>query len=258
MSETLYVRPDKNWALFGNVSTGGATDPDHQLSWLVDGRPGFPLRITGGTAAIQITKAAAGVNVVAICHHLLDPLLSVALSGDITDALIIPAYPPNGVPYNAWKRVSAGSPPSVNDLTLTITGNSGDILIGEVIAGEALVLDPSLQIESARFGVRRYLGASSGNELSGIPPYSEGARSRPLSGSQHYDTATLQAILDWFDSQDAYPYPVPSLLMVDSDDPNDARLVTLQEPRYSQVGPEGSDVQWLVELEFTEYPRTRW
>jgi hypothetical protein len=36
------------------------------------------------------------------------------------------------------------------------------------------------------------------------------------------------------------------------------RLVMLGEPTYTQAGPDDSDVQWLVDLEFTELPRTRW
>lgn len=257
MSQTLYIPPSLNWALFAVVS-GITPDDDYELDWLTDGRPGFPLRVASGGGAINLAKAAGEVNVVAICHHLLDAGLSVALSGDIADSIVIPAYPPNGVPLNAWKLVTAGSPTEVDSLTLTISGNSTDIVIGEVVAGFALVLDPSLKLDSARFGVRRYLNAPSGNELSGIPSYSEGARSRTLTGSGYYDAATLQDILDWFDSQDAYPYPVPSLLIPDSDDDTDARLVTLAEPSYTRVGPIGSEVEYLVDLTFNEYPRTRW
>lgn len=260
MSETLYIRPDKNWALFGTVGDGSPSgaDPDHNLAWLVDGRPGFPLRINGGTAAITITNPQGEVNVVAICHHLLDAGLSVAISGGVIGTIVIPAYPVNGVPFNAWDLVTAGSPQDITDLTITITGNSADIVIGELVAGEALALEPSLRIDTSAFGMRTFVNDIH-NPLSGIPPYSDRAEARAIRGSQYYSQAMLDAILDWYRAQDAYPYPVPSLLIVDSDDPTDARLVTFaSEPRWTRVGPANSDVEFLVEVDFLEYPRTRW
>lgn len=251
MGQTLYVPPHKNWALFSTVTAAGV-DPDYSKEWLVDGRPGFPCRFTTGAATILLAKAAAQVNLVAVCHHLLDAALSIAISGDLSGAVVIPAYPPNGVPMNAYKEFT---PAAVNDLTLTMSGNSSGVLIGEIIAGEALILDPSLRIEGSSFGHRRYVDESD-VALSGIPPYSDGARARLLQGSQVYSAAQYQLILDWFDAQDAYAYPVPSLLIPDSDDPSDARLVTLLPPTASQV--QADPDRYLVELSFTEYPRTRW
>lgn len=263
MSETLLIPPNRNWALFGTVTETSAadTDSDHDLAWLVDARPGFPLRLNGPDGVIRITNPTGDVDIVAICHHLLPAGLSVPISGDLTGSLVIPAYPSNSVPYNAWTRVSAeGSPSAIDTLILTIAQGSpaDDVLIGEVIAGSAIVLDPSLKRDTTRLGVRRYLNARGGNDLSGIPPYSERARSRPVSGSQYYDEATVAALVDAFDSQDAYAYPVPCLLILDSDDPTDARLVTMEEPIITPPGPSGSAVEFLVELTFNEFPRTRW
>jgi len=265
MSETLYIRPDYNWALFGSVTDGSPSggDPDHELSWLVDGRPGFPLRMTSGSAVLTITNPLGDVNLVAICHHLLTAGLSVGVSGDVVGTIQIPAYPVNGVPFNAWDTVAFGSPGpgsplGVDRLVITITGNTGDIVIGEVIAGEALALEPSLRIDTAAFGIRSFVNGVQ-NPLSGIPPYSDRAEARAIRGSQYYPQAMLDAILDWYRAQDAYPYPVPSLLILDSDDATDARLVTFSsEPRWTRVGPADSDVEFLVEVEFLEYPRTRW
>ncbi len=255
MSQTLFVPPNKNWGLFATV-TGATASDDHELSWLVDGRPGFPLRIDGGSASIVITGTSPVLpDVIAVCHHLLDAGLVIGVSGDVSGSLTVPEYPPNNVPYNVWDIVTPSSP--VGDLTLTITGNTTDILIGEIVIGEAVALDPSLRISDATFGNRRYLNSTQ-PELSGIPPYTERARSRTLKGSGYYGSDMVQVILDWFDSQDTYAYPVPSLLIPDSDDPNDARLVQLLEPSFSRVGPIGSDVEYLVELEFIEHPRGRW
>jgi hypothetical protein len=265
VSETLLLAPNRNWALFAAVSDGSPTaaDPDHELAWATDGRPGFPLRLNSGSGVITLTKTAGEVDLVALGHHLLPEALSVAISGDVSGSIVIPDYPSNGVPYNAWTRIGGsplGSPAEVDTLILTISQGSpaDDIVIGEVFAGVPLVLDPSLKRDTTRFGVRRYMNARSGNELSGVPPYSERARSRPITGSQYYDEAMVQALLDAFDSQDAYAYPVPCLLILDSDDPTDARVVTMEEPVITPPGPSGSEVEFLVELTFNEVPRTRW
>lgn len=256
MSQTLYIRPDLNWA-FGKTVTQANGDPDHELSWLVDGRVGFPLRLTVGTGVITISGTAGAVNLVAVCHHLLDAALHVVLGGDLAGSIIIPDYPENGVPFNAWILTDVGSPDTVDSITLSITGNSTDILIGEVFAGQALALEPSLKLDDAQFSIQSFRN-STGTPLSGIPPYTEGAEARPVSGSQYYPQAGLDAILAWWRSQDASAYLLPSLLILDSDDDTDARVVTLQNVSWSRVGPVGSDTEYLVRIDFLEYPRTRW
>jgi hypothetical protein len=262
VSRTLYIPPHLQWALFGTVTEGGPStlDSEHQLAWLVDGRPGFPLRLNSSSGVIQIDNSPKEVSHLAICHHLLPAGTDIDITGDLSGTVTIPPLPTNGVPLNGWTELTAGSPPDVSQLILTITGLSGgeDIVIGEVIAGKALELDPSFSLDSAQFGIRRYVNSDGGNELSGIPPYSEHARSRPFSGSLLCDASGLQRILDWFDGQDLYPYPVPSLLILDDADPTDARVVTLEEPRYTRNGPIGADNEFLVQLVFNEIPRTKW
>lgn len=267
MSQTLYIPSHKNWGLFGGVSDGSpsAGDSDHELSWLTDGRPGFPLRLIGGTGTIAVTPPAPtspatvpAVTLIALCNHLLDAGLVVGVSGDVSGTITVPAYPRNGVPFNAWNMVEVASPPvDVANVILAITGNSDDIVIGEVVIGEALALEDSLRLEDVSASVRRFLNTQN-NPLSGIPPYSERAESRLISGSQYYDQTDLDAILDWFRSEDASPYQVPSLLIPNSDDPTDARLVTFAaEPTWTQLRA-GDDPLYLVQLTFNEFPRTRW
>lgn len=262
MSEFLYVPPYRNWGLFGTVTIDGASpdllDADHQAAWLVDGRPGFPLRLTDPEGGFTVTNTAGLVSLVAVCHHLLDEDVAIDVSGDVTASLVAPAVPRNGVPLNFATRFSEVS--GVDSVSFDVSGsplNSTDVLIGELIVGAPLVLDPPMRVAGSRFGERHY-GGSRATDLSGIPGYSERARSRPLSGSQYYSQAQLDLILEWWDSQDGHPYPVPSLIIPDSDNLNDCRLVLLSEPTYTQVGPDGSETQWLVDLEFTELPRTRW
>lgn len=257
MGQFLYMPPYLNWGLFGNVSSGASpgTDTDHDLDWLVDGRPGFPLRLEDIDGVLTVTHDAATVSLVAICHHLLSAGTTVTLGGDLAGVLTAPTIPRNGVPLNFYRVLTPVA--GVDSVTLTFAAGANDVLVGEAIIGSTLVLDPPLKVDGSRFAEIQYVG-SRGAALSGIPPYSERARSRTIGGSQYYDQAGLDAILEWYDSQDGYAYPIPSLIIPDSDIPTDARLVFLSPPTYSQVGPEGSDAQYLVELEFTEVPRTRW
>lgn len=254
MSEFLYVPPYLRWDLFGVVSASNV-DTDSDAQNLVDGKEKWPLRLTTNNGTITITNTAGTVSLVAVTHHLLSAGATVTFGGDISGSLTMPSYPRNGVPLNKAALITAV--PGVTSVDLTIAGNGSDLLIGETVIGEYLTLDPPIRIAGSQFREPHY-GNDRSNPLSGIPPYSDRARSRPLVGSQYYSTVMRDLILEWWDSQDAYAYPVPSLIIPDSDDLSDVRLVMLAEPTYTQVGPEDSDVQWLVNLEFTELPRTRW
>jgi hypothetical protein len=261
---TLYLRPDKNWALLAAVAASIATDTDHDLSWLTDGRPAFPLRLQGGSATITLTKAAGEVTLVLVGHHLLDAGLTITIAGDRAGSVVIPAYAVNGIPFNAFALVESAGYADVDTLTLTITGNSTDILIGEVMAGEFDVLEPSFRLDDLQFSIDKYLNTQSSNPLSGIPPYSERAESRSLSGSLYAASTQdlgplLEDVLDWWRSEDAFPYPVPSVLITDEGDPTSAKLVRFaSKPTWREVPVAGADPYYLIQLSFVEYPRTRW
>lgn len=266
MSRTLYLPPYKNWALFAEV-TGVSPDTDHELAWLTDGRPGFPLRVAAGDGTIQLAQAAGPVTHVAICHHLLDEGLGVTVGGDTSGEIVIPAYGRNGIPFHAYAAMDLASPPtpdSVAALTLAISGNYNDILIGEVFAGEMLELDPSFRLDDLQFSIERFVNNPSGSRLSAIPPYSDRAEARDLSGSIYCSSLQdlgprLEAVLDWWRSEDAYAYPVPSLLITNDEDPTSARVVTFAgKPTWREVEVAGEDPYYLIQLAFTEVPRTRW
>lgn len=259
MSEFLYLPPYRQWSLFGTVTVDGSPgvlDAGHEASWLVDGREKFPLRLTTPDGAFEVANPPGEVGVVAFCHHLLAGGVTVDLSGDVSGQIVVPDWPRNGVPYNAWTRLADFT--NVSSLIATINGspaNDSDVVIGELLAGAPLVWEHPIRLQGSRFRERQFVG-SRVSELSGIPPYSDRARARPFAGSQYYSQAELDEILDWFDSQDGYAYPIPSLIIPDSDNPNDARLVILSEPTYEQIVADPP--LYLVQLEFTELPRTRW
>ena len=255
MSQFLYLPPYRQTTLFASVSVSDV-DSDSAAAYLVDGREKFPLRLTTDNGVITITQTAGDIGLVVVAHHLLKAGSTVTFGGGITGAVTIPTLPRNGVPLNVADILSAVVT-GVTSFTATVAGNDTDLLIGELIAGNPLVLDPPIRIQGSQFGERHY-GNDRATPLSGIPPYSDRARSRPLGGTQFYSQTQLDLILAWWDSQDGYAYPIPSVIIPDSDDLNDVRLVMLSEPTYSQTGPDGSETQYLVDLEFTELPRTRW
>lgn len=261
----LYLRPDKNWALFATV--GGVTaDDGHLLDWLTDGRPFFPLRVASGDGTITLSKTAGNATIAAVSHHLLDAALAITVGGDTSGVITIPAYPPNGVPFHAYTLLADPETPDVvSSVTLAITGNSTDLLIGEVFVGEYDVLDPesivagSFLLDDLQFGIESFVNPPSGNRLSGIPPYSERAEARPISGSVYANAAQLAALLDWYRSQDAYAYPVPSFVVFDDQDPTSGRVVFFASPpTWREVPVAGPDPFYLVHLSFTDVPRTRW
>lgn len=260
MAEFLYIPPFRQWSLFGTVIVSGSpgvVDERHPASNLVDGREKFPFRLTEPDGEFEITNPAGAVGFVGLFHHLLAGGVTVDLSGDVSGQIVVPDWPRNGVPYNAFTLIDP-EVAAVTSLIATIASspaNDSDVLIGECIAGAPLVLELPIRLQGSRFRERQFVGGRA-TELSGIPPYSERARSRSFGGTQYYNQTELDAILEWYDSQDGYAYPIPSVIIPKSDNPVDARLVILSQPTYEQVLP--NPALYLVELEFTELPRTRW
>lgn len=254
MGDFLYVPPYRQRSLFGTV-TAATIDSDHEAGALVDGIPGVPMRLTAPNGSFSIAQTAASVGIIAVCHHLLDAGSVVTLGGDLSGTLTAPALPRNGVPLN-FARLQT---PEVtcDNVTFAISGNGVDDLIGELILGAPLVLDPAPRIVGSQFRERSYVGPRA-SELAAHPGYSDRAKSRPFSASLFCSQDGLDDLFEWFDGQDGNAYQVPSLIVPDDDDLTDVRLVFLSEPQYVVNGPEGSDTRWLVDLEFTEVPRTRW
>lgn len=255
MGDFLYVPPYRMWSLFGSV-TAATIDPDHDADNLVDGIPGRPMRLTGANGTFSIANTAGNAGIVAICHHLLDEGSVVTLGDDLTGvSLTVPSLPRNGVPLNFAELIDPVV--SVDLVSFTVSGNGEDDVIGEIVIGNPLTLDPAPRITGSSYRERHYVDGRS-SELAAHPGYSDRAKARPFHASLFCSQAGLDALFEWFDSQDGEAYPVPSLIVPDSDDLTDVRLVFLSEPEYTVNGPEDSDTRWLVDLDFTEVPRTRW
>lgn len=236
----LFVRPDR---VFG-TSVSGTVDSTYQAAWLVDGRPSYPVRRTGANAEFVITGTATDVNFLALGYHSLDAALSVAISGDITNSLTIPAYGSNSIPVNAYKSITLVS--GVDSLTLTVTGNTGAaVIIGEFAAGTASTLPGTL---SRHTGFRRQtFSAQRPIDRAWIPAYDKGLEGDEWTGTLLLTSAQRDTLLAWEQSQKSRTRP--SIVVI-----NSAAMWGFIEVG-NQI-PVGS--LWKIDVRFVEIPRTRW
>jgi hypothetical protein len=127
-----WMSPHEMMTLFGSVSGGAATGyvDDH----LVDGQLGRPAKTGSSTPPWVITGLTSMyVDTVVVHNHTVDAAKTIAISGGVSVNLTGPAIPPNGVRFNPFGYVA--SPQTTNTITVTISGNSIDIIIGEILAG---------------------------------------------------------------------------------------------------------------------------
>lgn len=246
-----FIPPNKNWA-YGAAVTGPTSDSDHSLAWAVDGRNNFPLRVNGAAATITLTKTAAPVSAVSIANHRIK--VNTALTGGVSGSLLAPSVPENDVLINPWLQVAPfATPASVGSLILTIAANPEDVVIGEIIAGEMVLLpQPFWQDDSWR--ITDFADEPSLEEMlsEGVARYSEDAEARAWTGRQVYTTAMVDKLISWKRAQKGYR--LPSLCVPDLTK-NDAfhcfmilgAIVAAEAPGY-----------WEVEFTIVELPRTRW
>lgn len=240
----LYMRPDEWASLSATVTTSaGATDSDYIDDWVADGRPGRPAKSTTGTVTWSLTFSSAEVGLVAICNCNSD--VNVTIGGTVSGTVTAGALQPNGIRLNGFQTFT---PASGTTLTVAVSGAASAVTLGEVMAGKYRTLT------APRFDStlsENDFGLSAEAEFASIHPFDRGLVARTLKGSQLYTTADRDLILAWQRAQRANSRP--SLIVPDST-VNDAWVVLLSPIEYTQVGPG----LWEVELEFQEYPRSRW
>lgn len=234
-----YNRPDERL----DAATGPA-DATYEASWLVDGRTSYPVRFTDDDGAWVITGTAQEVGIMAICHHLLDAALVVAISGDITDTITIPAYGANGIPFNAYEIITPVA--GVDSITLTVTNNTGPaIIIGEFIAGKARTLPGTLNPHTSFR--RNNFRASRPLDRAWIAPYDKGMVAEEWRGTLLLTSAQRLELLAWEESQRSGT--LPSLVVINS----------LALCGFLEVGNQIPIGQlWKIDIVFVELPRTRW
>lgn len=242
----LYARSDDCLGRYGTV-TGTTPDTTYSINWLVNGNPATPARKTGGTAAWSISGTAQDVDILCVAHHLLDAALEVAISGDVTATVTIPAYPPNGIPLNGVTVLEATAT-GVTALTVTVTANSGPVIIGEFIAAKSRSLPGTLMRDTAF--TRATFARARPLDRAWVPPYDRGLENRTWTGGLLLTVAQLADLEAWEQSQRAMTRP--SLVIPDPTTPV-ARVGYLTVGQVVHVGQLRK-----VPIAFVELPRTRW
>lgn len=244
MADFHYVRPDEMFTLDGTV-TGGA-DTNYQDEWLVDGRPGRPVRGTSGTVSWTITNPSKTCSLAAVCNHNVDASRSITLSGGLSMTLTGPALQANSIPLNPWGTVSESS---ISTQTIAISSNSVPVVIGEFVVGKKRSLERTLRVKPT-FS-QRYLVTSHEAEFDSLMPYDKAIVARELTGEVIVTDAGLADIQAWVDSTRGGS---KLTLIVPDADVQDAWLVTITEFSYQ---PDANNVNF-VSLGFREFPRSRW
>lgn len=243
MQDFHYVRPDEMWSLDGAVS--GGADTSYLDDWLVDGRPGRPVRATSGSPSWTVTNPSKDVGLIAVCNHNVDAGRTINITGGLTTSLTGPTLPASGIPLNPWVSVSETS---VSTLTLAISSNSVPVFIGEFVAGKKRTLERSL-IKEARFE-QVYQTVRHGAEFDSLMPHDKGLVSRRLNGMLLLTSSGFDDVQAWVDSTRGGSRQT---LIVPDTAKQDAWLVEIVEFSYVRQA-----ALYRVSIAFQEYPRSRW
>ncbi len=249
-TDFLYMRPDELTSLYGTITlTAGTMDSDYTAASLANGNTSKPVRTTSGTATFRNTFAAAGeVGMIVVANHNLDAAKVITVSNGLSTTVTCNTpTPPNGIPLNPFAIVTPVA--GVTALDFAISGNSQDIVIGEILAGKYRTLPRFVytddDIEEDDYARKVDV------DLSSVLPYDPGMKSRTWKGSIVVTSAQLALIIAWHEAQRGGTRPS---VIVPISTVNDAWVVTMLPPRYKPAG----GIYWRVDLSFIEYPRPRW
>ena len=240
-----FMAPDDIMTLYGTVSGGAATG--YEDDWLVDGKPGRPAKTTTSTPPWVITgPTSKTVSLVVVANHNIDAGKTIAITGGVSVNLTGPAARGNGIPVNPWAIVQ--SPASTNTITVTISGNSVALIVGEVLAGTLSDVDKGLLMGATT----EYLSGSdrTGSSLASLMPYDEGVVQRSISGTVIGPQATMDALEGWWEATRGDSRPS---VLIPYEDLNDAWVGHLTNFRAQTVSN-----LWRITFTFVEFPRSRW
>lgn len=242
-----YMRPDEIWSLQTTQVTAAGTDTDYLAIWATDGRPGRPYRSDTTTFSLTIQNTSGEVGMVVVANHNLDPgkLLTI-FSTSFTVSTETPA---DGIPLNPF---FLRTPANTTTLTIgsTSSANSTNPVIGEVLAGKYRTLTRGVRLADHNFAWQQF-AADPQAEFASVMPYDKALAQRTLTGSAVVNNSELEDLKNWFRSQRGWSKP--SVIVPDAS-VNDAWVVSLRSFRYRKLDNE----LWEVQLEFVEYPRSRW
>ncbi len=253
-----YVLPSES-LLFATVS--GDVDDTYLEQWLVDAEPGHPVVYTGNPTYTVTPDAAVMVDFIAIHHHNIVPAATVTLGGSITSSIDPWPVRPDGIAPNAYSLLT--TPVSTTSLTLSVSGNGAQTIIGGLYAGFSRTL-PALHLgrHSTPRPVRSFEG-----EFSSLAPYSMGiGPGLSVTGTFILTEAELNELAAWHQSQKEGS--VPAILLPDY--PVGKPMLVQFDYEYDDFVPgtapmdDGSPVAnepealFTVTMDVREYPLIRW
>lgn len=232
--------------LYGATVSGTGPAADFQLDWLCDGR-NRPAWFSAGT--VSLSAAGSGdFDTVVLHSHTVDAGATITVTGGSISAL-----PYGGlVAFDPWIEVSPGS----NTVALAISGNSRDLVLGELFAGERIELARDIPRGSLSFGyidkaIRRK------SQRGSVPNYPRGIEQRWMKGSLIVSAEERDIIQSWYQStrEDSRPSVIQPV-----HDVADAWLVGWSAPPSFALhdGEIDGKAAWLATLEFEEWERNRW
>lgn len=241
------MRPDES--VFHGASVSGTVDSTYTPAWLCDGLVGRPVRgPAGGGLTLALTAAAAGACTWAVLvNHNLDAAVDAELTGDITATLEGTAARLNGIPWNRY--VTFSQVLGVDGVTLTITGNSVPVVIGELFIGTYRTLTRAMKVGATRAFERFAIDPRA--EFGSATAYDKGLRGDVLRGQQYYNEADCALIEAWIES--TKDGSQPTVIVPNSADGR-AFVVTIRDVSFQDIG----NGLRLVSMVFQEYPRSRW
>lgn len=243
-----YVRPDLS---LNGSAVSGTVDADYDNDWLVDGRPAFPVRVTG-SFSLTVTPAgspAPTIDVIALIHHNVRQAATVTLGGDLSSTIPTVPEPPDGIFPNIYRLLS--TPDSVSSLVLGISGNTVPV-ITSLYAGLSRELTP-LHLGRTEDPAEPFQWEGEGLTQA---PYDPGVSDPWRSAGECILTDDeLEDVRDWYLSTRRGTRP--TLIILD-DAINEAKLVVFRYKAVDLAPAPYPDALHTVSFEFVEIPRVRW
>lgn len=243
------------------VTTGataaGTVADTYEADSLVNGDPHDPIRTDDGSATFTVTGVASlDVDGIVLANHNLDAGITVDFG--IFGPVVTPAIPPGGIRLNAWAQLT--TPVAGADFTLSLSGNSTDVIIAAAIAGvfhavQTLPASPTFQFKG--------YGIPHPGEFGGLA-YAKGGESRSYGGRVLLYDTDAAVLLSCYRASEENSLPTVIVPKPEETDPTSplygAWVVTWDtfEPQPIQPADEGQEGLWGVNVLWREIARLKW
>jgi hypothetical protein len=187
-----FMAPKDMQTLYAAVT--GPAESTYSEAWLTDGLPGKPLRALDGSPAWSVSGLPKDVNGVAIINHNLDAALEAEVTGDALATLVVPPYHGEYYPVNPF-ALTTPTVEDVEDLTLTIAGNSQIVVLGQFVAGlfrEVDLFEQGGPVEPVSFNKQP------DSQMGNIAVHDMQKAARKINGTARVNPAGSDAIFDWY------------------------------------------------------------